>query len=792
MDFDLANKHKKEVEQRRREAKRKLDEKKKEEEIRAAMEQEQREREENRHRQAQEERMRAEAEAHKNEGARYLARLRPYPSSRTDDKLELPPSALELPRLRRAAKICAPKDCRGRCFSTGPPLVLAVHGGAWSIPEEKKEANLAACRRAAAEGYEVLKRGSIQEALEGHLYEALDAVELAVRILEDDPSLNAGRGCSLTADGQVELDAMIMEGPSLRAGAVTGVAVTHPISLSRMVLEKTEHVLLAGAGAMRFAHEMGFDKDDTLITAEAKEEWKHWREYRKNVSSLFAGRSSPGDTVGAVALDVSGDVACGTSTGGIVGKRPGRVGDSPLLGCGGYANALGAVSATGHGEAITKVTLSRSALTRLELLNTSEADDENQCRLAAEGALKELTNCPQSGSGGLLLLSRQGEVAVAFTTQRMVWACLQGHEGHISKHCQELERQGVLEKGALLTFAVSLSSRTGGGGSTHAGVAEFTAEEGTVGVPPRVALCLTKGSGLGTLDAVGQVEIRYVRLPRCRKSKVMFQPRGEGFHAGGMKVVSLDLEHVLLETLRGHTALTQGDWLPIRHQGQTYELMVRELEPETEMALIDTDLTVESTTLSAIGSAIVTLLFYCLFSAVFFTNVEGWTTVEAIYFSMVTMSTVGYGDLAPTIWYSRMVGVAFILVGIILVFGQIGGVVGFAIEPLFDHTRELVNSVFPPVYLQITDETGHHKIRAPRRPAIFYSKALIGPIVILLLFQFVSAALFVWVEPDWDLSTALWYVMVTATTVGYGDVSVSTSNEWGLIWASLHILLSVS
>jgi len=200
----------------------------------------------------------------------------------------------------------------------------------------------------------------------------------------------------------------------------------------------------------------------------------------------------------------------------------------------------------------------------------------------------------------------------------------------------------------------------------------------------------------------------------------------------------------------------------------------------------------QSTTLSAIGSAILTLLFYCLFSAVFFTNVEGWTTVEAIYFSMVTMSTVGYGDLAPTIWYSQMVGVAFILVGIILVFGQIGGVVGFAIEPLFDHTRELTNSIFPPVYLQITDETGHHKIRAPRRPAIFYTKALIGPIVILLLFQFISAALFVWVEPDWDLRTALWYVMVTATTVGYGDVSVSTSNDWGLIWASLHILLSVS
>jgi len=164
---------------------------------------------------------------------------------------------------------------------------------------------------------------------------------------------------------------------------------------------------------------------------------------------------------------------------------------------------------------------------------------------------------------------------------------------------EELERQGALEKGVLLTFVVSLpgtgiiESSTPSAGSTHAGVAEFTAEEVTVGVPPRVALCLTKGSGLETLDAVGQVEIRYVRLPRCPKSRVKLQPRGEGFHVGGMKTIQMDLEHVLLETLRGHTALTQGDWLPIRHQGQTFELMVRELEPHAELALIDTDLTVE-------------------------------------------------------------------------------------------------------------------------------------------------------------------------------------------------------
>jgi len=169
---------------------------------------------------------------------------------------------------------------------------------------------------------------------------------------------------------------------------------------------------------------------------------------------------------------------------------------------------------------------------------------------------------------------------------------------------QELERQGALERGALLTFAVTCprGPPAGGeqhpalaalGGGTHAGVAEFTAEEGTVGVPPRVALCLTKGSGLESLAAVGDVEIRYMRLPRSAKSRVKLQPRGEGFHIGGASAVRMDLQHVLQETLRGHTALTEGDWLPIRHNGVTYELVVRSLEPDPHLALIDTDLTVE-------------------------------------------------------------------------------------------------------------------------------------------------------------------------------------------------------
>lgn len=160
---------------------------------------------------------------------------------------------------------------------------------------------------------------------------------------------------------------------------------------------------------------------------------------------------------------------------------------------------------------------------------------------------------------------------------------------------EDLEQQGAIERGTLLTFAVSVPSSSSGSSParTHAGVAEFTAEEGTVGVPPRVALCLTKGSGLDSLAAVDQVEVRYFRLPRSSKSRVKLQPRGEGFHVSGMKTAHIDLQHVLQETLRGHTALTEGDWLPIRHDGYTYELMVRELEPEPYLALLDTDLTVE-------------------------------------------------------------------------------------------------------------------------------------------------------------------------------------------------------
>eukprot|EP00435_Cladocopium_sp_Y103_P054757 s480_g17.t5 len=237
---------------------------------------------------------------------------------------------------------------------------------------------------------------------------------------------------------------------------------------------------------------------------------------------------------------------------------------------------------------------------------------------------------------------------------------------------------------------------------------------------------------------------------------------------------------------------------------------------------------------SSLLIALLTLVCYQGFAVIFFANVEGWTWDQSLYFGMVTMSTVGYGDLYPTLWYSQLVGILFILVGIVVVFGQIIDVVNLVIGPLFQKSRDLVERLVPAHYVDITgngcsalvdscvdllvlkhfSQAGVPDFKVPRRRSIFYGKGLIGPILMLLLFQFISALIFVAVEPEWDLWTAWWYVMVTASTVGYGDNSVNKEtlrplrsgdgdgkknlefcripeNTGALIWASIHILLSV-
>lgn len=209
--------------------------------------------------------------------------------------------------------------------------IVVVHGGAWAIPDALRDASLAGVQAAVEAAYSRLAEGA----------SALDGVEAAVNALERNVAFNAGRGASLNAVGEVELDAVIVDGRTLGAGAVAGIGpVLHPVSVARQVMEHTEHVMLVGTGATAFAREMGVPILDPseLVTPEARAEWQAMAAYTQSVATFYnteraAPPLTPGhDTVGAVALDAEGNLAAATSTGGITFKRVGRVGDSPLLG----------------------------------------------------------------------------------------------------------------------------------------------------------------------------------------------------------------------------------------------------------------------------------------------------------------------------------------------------------------------------------------------------------------------------------------------------------------------------
>ena len=257
------------------------------------------------------------------------------------------------------------------------PLALIVHGGAWDIPDDEVAPHLAGCRRALAAGWEALTNGR----------SALDAVEIAVRIMEDDPTFDAGVGSVLNRDGLVELDAAIMDGATLRSGAVAAVrGIRNPISLARRVLE-SEAALLVGRGAERFADTVGIERcaDEDMIVPRERARWEELcrlAAYRTpdafqrppgevaGLRGIVAGGDHapdqpglriqhPGDTVGAVALDRYGNLAAAVSTGGTPFKLPGRVGDTPLIGAGLYADVqTGGCASTGWGESIIKVLLS--------------------------------------------------------------------------------------------------------------------------------------------------------------------------------------------------------------------------------------------------------------------------------------------------------------------------------------------------------------------------------------------------------------------------------------------------
>ena len=284
---------------------------------------------------------------------------------------------------------------------------IIVHGGAGAAVADADEFR-PGMRAAVSAGWAVLAGGG----------RALDAVEAAVRSLEDDERFNAGRGAVLTEDGTVEMDASIMEGDRLGCGAVGAVSrVANPITLARRVLDDSRHVLLVAHGAHAFARAAGLLECDpaSLITERQRRRLAERRAATPgNTPSRTPGGARSGTlpgTVGATALDRHGTVAAATSTGGMLGKRPGRVGDSALIGCGTYADSsLGGVSCTGDGEAIIRVVLARRALEYLK-----EADDPDYAAKVSVDLLVE----EGRGEGGLIVVDWRGRIGYAHSTPLM-------------------------------------------------------------------------------------------------------------------------------------------------------------------------------------------------------------------------------------------------------------------------------------------------------------------------------------------------------------------------------------
>ena len=263
---------------------------------------------------------------------------------------------------------------------------IIVHGGAGRIRDEELPARLDGCRAAALTGWKILQQGG----------SALDAAEAAVAALEDDPLFNAGTGSTLNAVGRVEMDAAIMDGNTLRAGSVAAVqGVKNPIQLARRVMEDGRHVMLVGDGALAFVRQIGFPEcaPEALIVAAQRKRWneKH-------------------GTVGCVAFDASGKIAVATSTGGTFNKLPGRVGDSPLPGCGTYADDVGGVSCTGSGEAIMRLVMGKSAVELLKTGADPQAAAHQTVRLLAQKT---------GGMGGLIVIDGNGRIGYARNTERM-------------------------------------------------------------------------------------------------------------------------------------------------------------------------------------------------------------------------------------------------------------------------------------------------------------------------------------------------------------------------------------
>jgi L-asparaginase / beta-aspartyl-peptidase len=284
---------------------------------------------------------------------------------------------------------------------------IAIHGGAGAVPRatlapERERSYHAGLEAALDGGFAILERGGT----------SLDAVTTAVRALEDHPAFNAGHGAALTRDGAAELDAAIMDGRHMRAGAVASVRhVKNPVDLARRVMEKSRHVLLVGAGAEEFALEENFTLVPNLYFRTAERLEQLGSEQRgERVSELMPPR--PQGTVGAVACDANGNLSAATSTGGMTNKRPGRVGDSPIIGAGTYAkNGVCAVSATGHGEYFIRAVAAHHVCAAVEYRG-----------LTLEQAVRELLHDilrKLGGDGGLIAIDHTGCIVMDFSTEGM-------------------------------------------------------------------------------------------------------------------------------------------------------------------------------------------------------------------------------------------------------------------------------------------------------------------------------------------------------------------------------------
>jgi L-asparaginase / beta-aspartyl-peptidase len=293
-------------------------------------------------------------------------------------------------------------------------IAIAIHGGAGTISRDRLKPRMearyrAALRDAMAAGHEVLARGGA----------SLDAVSAAVVALEDCPLFNAGRGAVFTAAGKHELDAAVMDGSDRRAGAVTGVRATrNPVLAARAVMEKTRHVMVAGEAADSFAAEIGLavvPQDYYSTDARLRSLERTQRAERETRHGAISAADRHG-TVGAVALDAAGNLAAATSTGGFTNKMPGRVGDSPVIGAGTYAdNETCAVSGTGSGEHFMRAVLAHTVSARMRYLGES-------LTVAARKALREAEKL--GGTGGLVALDARGRIAMPFNTEGMYRGCV--------------------------------------------------------------------------------------------------------------------------------------------------------------------------------------------------------------------------------------------------------------------------------------------------------------------------------------------------------------------------------